>query len=199
MLQRTLVTLFLFGCTTSAPNTSGETAEDAQFLALVDTDDDGSAIEDDAPRQVRLSELAAQQAKQPRLIMLVAAAGWCGPCQAEAAALSSFADDYRERGVLIVTALIEDVQSRPASIEFARLWAREFSLTVPALIDTEFQTSDYVDINAMPTSVVLDADTLSIRTTEVGADTGADPLGKYRALLDHELSSLSANFRVVAA
>ena len=92
--------------------------------------------------------------------------------------------------VVVLSAIIEDAQSRPASVEFARLWAREFELTVPLLIDSEFQTASFIDLNAMPCSVVIDAATMSIVETGIGADTGPDPLGKYRALLDHALSSL---------
>ena len=178
------------GCAGNDPKPADDVSTDAQFLALIDGSDAGSATDDDEPQLVRLSDYSAEKLPGTKLIMLVAAAGWCGPCQSEAAALSKFADDYADRGVVVLSAIIEDAQSRPASVEFARLWAREFELTVPLLIDSEFQTASFIDLNAMPCSVVIDAATMSIVETGIGADTGPDPLGKYRALLDHALSSL---------
>ena len=184
------LSLLAAGCSGSTLKPVAEVAGDAQFLALVDGDDPGDATDDDVPEMVRLRDFSADNRPGTKLIMLVAAAGWCGPCQVEASALSAFAADYKKRGVVVLTALIEDAQSKPATVAFARLWAHEFSVTVPLLIDSDFQTASYVDLNAMPTSVIIDAKTMSIRQTGVGADTGSDPLGKYRALLDRELSSL---------
>lgn len=189
MLRSLFIAVFLtVGCASTDPDPEPEVAADAEFLALIDGPDVGSGSDDDEPQLVRLGDFSAE--RPTKLIMLVAAAGWCGPCQVEAGALNALAEDYADQGVVVVTALIEDAQSRPATVEFARLWAREFSLTVPVLIDSEFQTRSYIDLNAMPSSVIIDATTLKIRNAGVGADTGSDPFGKYRALLDHELSSL---------
>lgn len=185
-----VLALVAAGCSGSSPKPVGELVGDAEFLALVDGADPGDATDDDDPQLVHLSDFSAANRPGTKLIMLVAAAGWCGPCQSEAAALSAFAADYADRGVVVVSAIIQDAESRPADVEFARVWAHEFSLTIPLLIDSKFQTASYIDLNAMPSSAIIDATTLSIRKTVVGADTGTDPLGKYRALLDHELSSL---------
>lgn len=178
------------GCAGNDPKAVADLSADPEFLALIDGADAGSATADDEPKMVRLSDFSAQKRPGTKLIMLVAAAGWCGPCQSEAAALSAFAEDYADKDVVVLSAIIEDAQSKPASVDFARLWAREFELTVPLLIDSEFHTASYIDLNAMPSSVIINAATMSITKTGIGADTGSDPLGKYRALLDHELSSL---------
>lgn len=186
-MRSLFIAVFLtVGCASTGPGPEPEVADDAEFLALIDGSDVGSRSDDEEPQLVRLGDFSAE--RPTKLIMLVAAAGWCGPCQVEAGALNAFAEDYADREVVVLTALIEDVQSDPATVEFARLWAREFSLTVPVLIDSEFQTRSYIDLDAMPSSVIIDASTLEIRNIGVGADTGSDPFKGYRALLDHELS-----------
>ncbi|HKY39934.1 MAG TPA: redoxin domain-containing protein [Polyangiaceae bacterium] len=161
---------------------------DEEWLALVDSDDAGSDTFDEEPRRVRLSEFSAQGRPGTKLIMLVGAAGWCAPCQVEAAALSAFAADYEGRGVVVLTALIQDADSQPAELEFAKRWASTFSLTVPTLIDSKFVTADYFDLAAMPSTLIIDATNFNLRQVVVGADTGPDPLAKYRKLLDHYLS-----------
>lgn len=165
-------------------------AEDLEWLALVDGDDAGSIVHDEEPRGVRLSDYAASGRPGTKAVVLLAAAGWCAPCQAEASVLSSFVATYEPQGVSVLTAVIQDAQSNPADVEFGRLWAETFSLTIPTLIDSDFTTSRYFDIGAMPSAMLIDAQSLEILSVTIGADTGSDPLGKYRDLLDYHLSRL---------
>lgn len=163
-------------------------AVDESWMALVDGDDPGSQSYDDAPREVRLSDYASERAPGTQIIMLLAAAGWCAPCQSEAAALNEFAAAYASRGVAVLTAVFQDPRAKPASLEFAKQWAKTFGLTVPTLIDSEFKTSKYFDSAQMPAAMLLDADDLRVLAIGVGADPGSDPLGKYRELVDYELA-----------
>jgi thiol-disulfide isomerase/thioredoxin len=162
-------------------------AEDAAWEALVDSDDPGFESHDDEPRSVRLSDYGSATRPGTKVIVLVAATGWCAPCQAEASALNAFAKEYEPRGASVLTAVIENTDGDPADVEFARLWGRTFSLTVPIVVDSAFETRKYFDLDAMPSTMIIDADTLEIRTITVGADAGSDPLAKYRALVDFHL------------
>lgn len=165
-----------------------ETLEDMALLAFVDDDADGACCNQE-PRTVRLSDYFASNRPGTRIIMLNAAAGWCGPCMREAAALPAFAAAYEPRGVAVLTAVFQDQNGSPADSEFARTWAETFSLTTPTLIDTSFQTSRYFDVNTMPANMFVDAETLEILAIATGAETGDDPMQVYRELLDYYLQS----------
>ncbi len=63
---------------------AGELLADLQFSALVDTNGDGQC-HDDAASTARLSDYLAERRPGTRILMVNAAAGWCEPCQREAA------------------------------------------------------------------------------------------------------------------
>jgi thiol-disulfide isomerase/thioredoxin len=157
-----------------------ETIADLEFLAFVDADTT-------EPRTLRLSDYFAENRPGTRIIMINAAAGWCVPCMREAAAMPALADEYEPRGVVILTAVFQDQNGDPADAEFVRAWVDSFELSVPALIDTDFQTSAYFDVNTMPANMFVDAETREILQIATGAETGDDPLREYRELLDYYL------------
>ena len=175
-------------CSSQTESAAASVAVDDRWLALVDGADPGAQVHDDEPRELQLGDYAAAARPGTKLIMLVGAAGWCAPCQSEAASLSELATAYEPKGVAVLTAVFQDANAKPASLAFARQWAETFELTVPTLIDTEFKTGRYFDSDQMPATMLVDARTLSVLEIEVGADTGADPLRKYRELLDFQLA-----------
>jgi thiol-disulfide isomerase/thioredoxin len=182
-MPATLVTLAMFatpGCGGGDDPPSGEMIADMEFLAFVD----GDTTE---PRTLLLSDYFAENRPGTRIIMINAAAGWCAPCVREAMALPELAAEYEPRGVAILTAVFQDQNGDPADAEFVRAWIQTCNLTVPVLIDTEFQTSAYFDVNTMPANMFVDAETREILQIATGAETGDDPLREYRELLDYYL------------
>lgn len=185
-MKKRFLCMALAACGGAASEPSGQPVEDLELLAFVDDDGDGLSF-DDAPRAVRLSDYFARSRPGTRLIVLNAAAGWCSPCQAEAAALSEFAATYEPAGVVVLTAVIQDHDGAAATSEFARLWAETFSLSVPVLVDEDFATAAYFDLSAMPANLFIDAETETVLRVAVGADSGDDPMREYRDLVDHYL------------
>lgn len=163
-----------------------ETLEDLAFEAFIDSDGDGACY-DEEPRTIRLSDYYAENRPGTRIIMINAAAGWCGPCMREAAELSEFAAAYESRGVVVLTAVFQDQNGAPADTAFAGIWAETFGLSTPTLIDTSFQTGRYFDVNTMPANMFVDAETLEILEIATGAEPGDDPMQVYRELLDFYL------------
>lgn len=162
------------------------TLEDLEFLAYVDVDQDGLAGNDE-PRMLRLSEYFAANRAGTRIIMINAAAGWCSPCMQEASAIPEFVAAYQPRGVAVLTAVFQDQNGDPADAAFTKLWAENFSLPNPTLVDSSFATSKYFDVSAMPANLFADATTLEILSIATGAEPGGDPLKTYRELLDFYL------------
>lgn len=184
MLHRVLVVAVVAGAALSCAGggtSDGQKLEDMEFLALVDP------VTDVEPRLIRLSDYFAENRPGTRIIMLNAAAGWCAPCLREATALPELAATYGPQGVAILSAVFQDQNGDPADAEFVRTWAQSCQLTVPALIDSTFQTGIYFDVNTMPANMFVDAETLDILAIATGAATGDDPLKDYRDLLDYYL------------
>jgi thiol-disulfide isomerase/thioredoxin len=175
-----LPVLALPGCGGGDDPPPREMIADMECLAFVDADTT-------EPRTLRLSDYFAENRPGTRIIMINAAAGWCVPCMREAAALNALAAEYEPRGVAILTAVFQDQNGDPADAEFVRAWVDSFELTVPALIDSDFQTSVYFDVNTMPANMFVDAETREILQIATGAETGDDPLREYRELLDYYL------------
>ena len=165
---------------------SGRVLVDLELPALVDANGNGVS-HDDAVTTTRLSDYLAAKRPGTRVLMVNAAAGWCEPCQREAAALPAFQAEYGPRGVAIVTAVFQDPAGAPCDEAFARLWAKTFSLPVPVLIDTQFQTGAYFQANVMPANLFVDAETSEILLVATGAEPSADPLRADRDFLDSHL------------
>ena len=160
---------------------------DLRFSALVDADGNGMS-HDDPVTSVNLLDYLASARPGTRLLMLNAAAGWCDPCQREAAALPAFQATYEPQGVAIVSAVFEDPDGDPADEAFVRLWGETFTLSIPLLIDSEFQTDAYFEANVMPANMFVDAETAEIVLVATGAEPGTDPLRAYREFLDAYLA-----------
>lgn len=158
-----------------------EKVTDIQFSAFLGGDTAGE------PVTVHLADWFAENAPGTRILMVNAAAGWCVPCMREAQAMPAFAAEYEPMGVAILTAVFQDQNGDPADPEFVKTWVDTFQLEVPALIDSDFQTGAWFDVNALPANMFVDAETREILTIAHGADTGDDPMQEYRALLDHYL------------
>ena len=159
-----------------------ELLQDLSFEGYVGGDTAGD------PVAIRLSDYTAEKRPGTKILMLNAAAGWCVPCMREAEAMGEFAAAYEPEGVAIVVAVFQDQNAEPASPEFVTAWIDNFDLDVPVVIDGDFQTSLYFDVNVMPANLFVDAETLEILTVAEGAETGDDPMSEYRELLDHYLS-----------
>jgi thiol-disulfide isomerase/thioredoxin len=180
-----ILVLLATACGNGAPR-EREIVQDQEFLAFVDANGDGLSFNDE-PQTIRLSDYFASNRPGTEIVMVNAAAGWCGPCMVEASALKEFAAEYEPRGVAILTAVFQDQNFDPADSDFVREWAESFELSVPALIDSDFATSRYFDVNTMPANMFVDAKTGEILVVAAGAEPGTDPMREYRELLDYQL------------
>ena len=176
----------LSGCAGSGGSAEGQVLDDASFLGFVDDDGNGKSF-DDAPRTVALSDFFAKNRPGTRVIMLNAAAGWCGPCMHEAAKLTELATEYNPKGVVVVTAVFQKDDATASDEAFTKLRAETFQRSIPTLVDSSFVTKKYFDVNTLPANMFVDAETGRILTVATGAKPGDDPLAEYRAWLDDRL------------
>lgn len=124
---------------------------------------DGSAL--------RLGEQRGQ------VVMLNFWASWCAPCKQEMPHLNRLYDKYRDAGFVLLGVNVDD-DPRKANEVVARL-----GLRFPVLLDGGKKVSRLYDLNAMPTTVVIDRDG-RVRHVHHGYRDG------YEAEYDSQIRSL---------
>lgn len=78
-------------------------------------------------------------------------ASWCGPCTSEAADLSTFAWQERNRNVKVVGVVFND------SLSAAVAFARHYGSLYPSLIDPNGAIANSYGVTSPPTTFVIDA------------------------------------------
>jgi peroxiredoxin len=97
-------------------------------------------------KNLRLSEHRGE------VVMINFWATWCGPCRQELPLLNRLHEQYRKAGFTLLGVNIDD---RP---DAAQTMAKKLGITFPVLFDTEKRVSGLYDVNAMPSTVLIDRD-----------------------------------------
>jgi thiol-disulfide isomerase/thioredoxin len=95
---------------------------------------------------LRLEELRGQ------VVLLNFWASWCGPCRQEMPILDELHKRYERAGFKVLGVNVE-----PDSAEANRL-LKKIPVTFPILYDTDSTVSKLYDVQAMPTTVLIDRD-----------------------------------------
>ena len=103
-------------------------------------------LKSSAGRNVKLSEHRGE------VIMINFWATWCGPCRQEMPLLNRIHEQYRKAGFTLLGVNIDD---RP---EVAQSMAKKLGVTFPVLFDAGKRVSRLYDVNAMPSTVLIDRD-----------------------------------------
>ena len=122
----------------------------------------------DTPMVIKLSEFAKNGYK---VILLNAAAGWCGPCQQETMGFKSLAAKYPELGIYQI--LFDNVgQGQIPTLSFLNQWTKALKPFGATGIDPE---RNIVPINtggSTPLNMIIDAKTLKVLQKFNGAPSG---------------------------
>lgn len=95
-------------------------------------------------KNIRLSELRGE------VVMLNFWASWCGPCRQELPHLDALAKRYGRGGF---TLLGVNVDANP---EDAEKLLKEIPVSFPVLLDSSSKVSELYQVDAMPTTVIID-------------------------------------------
>lgn len=93
---------------------------------------------------VRLAEQRGQ------VVMLNFWASWCGPCRKEMPLLDAMSKRYSSAGFVLYGVNVEEDNTD------AKKLLKELGVTFPALFDPESKASSLYNVDAMPTTVVID-------------------------------------------
>ena len=93
---------------------------------------------------VRLAEQRGQ------VVMLNFWASWCGPCRKEMPLLDEMSKRYSAAGFVLYGVNVEEDNTD------AKKLIKELGVTFPILYDTESKASSLYNVDAMPTTVMID-------------------------------------------
>lgn len=89
--------------------------------------------------------------KEKKAVLINIWASWCPPCRLEFPFLEKAYEEYRDQvEVIALSGETED------TLDILRAYAEERGMTFPVARDENLQVSDYLDIQAFPTSVIVD-------------------------------------------
>lgn len=88
-------------------------------------------------------------------------AGWCPPCQAEAADIQALFAELHDSGFVVIMGMFEDYQGASASPSFLDQWTSTYGITFPVLADNSGSMTQYyrpADQGYIPLNVIVDRD-----------------------------------------
>lgn len=95
---------------------------------------------------IRLSELRGE------VVLINFWASWCGPCRDEMPLLNDIYLKFRDKGFKLLGVNVEE------DFRKGKIMVRDLKIVFPILLDSENTVSKKFDIDAMPTTVLVDRD-----------------------------------------
>jgi peroxiredoxin len=92
------------------------------------------------------------QEQRGRVVLVNFWATWCAPCRKEMPHLNRLYEKYRASGFVLLGVNVDDDTSKAAAV------AEQLGLKFPVLLDSEKKASKLYDLNAMPSTVLVDRD-----------------------------------------
>lgn len=102
------------------------------------------ALSSSTGKNVRLKELRGQ------VVLINFWASWCGPCRQEMPLLDGIYKKYSKLGFVILGVNVEQDNSK------AKTYLHDVPVTFPILYDPKNELTKTYNVNAMPTTVIVD-------------------------------------------
>lgn len=117
-----------------------------------------------------------------RFLVVTSTAVWCAACKLEYEDFASGrVDEYHARGVEFLGALFEDNDSNPAKPSDLKLWATEYNVNFPFVLDPALKLGSFFDREATPMEMIVDVSTMQILYIATGWATSG-PASMWTAL-----------------
>ncbi|TAK96153.1 MAG: TlpA family protein disulfide reductase [Aquabacterium sp.] len=112
-----------------------------------------------------------------RVVLVNFWATWCGPCRQEIPHLNRLHEKYKRAGLVLLGVNVDDDPANAAAV------AAKLDIQFPVLMDTDKKVSDQYDLQAMPSTYLIDRDG-KVRYVHRGYLDG------YEALYDKQIREL---------
>lgn len=125
------------------------------LMALPGLHAHGVAISDEAPdftlKSLKGSNLRLEEYRG-QVVLINFWASWCGPCRQEMPVLDRLHNRYEDAGFLVLGVNVEG-EAKPA-----QKIVDKTNVTFPVLIDKDQKVSELYNLEAMPSTIVVDRD-----------------------------------------
>jgi hypothetical protein len=107
---------------------------------------------------------------KPKAMMVIIAAGWCGPCQQEAKNI--LPGEYAEfaPGAEFLTIMAEDASYNEPNLKDIENWSTKYKAQWPSVVDGQFKFFALAAEPAFPANILIDTRTMTIVDRVAGAD-----------------------------
>jgi len=102
------------------------------------------------------------------VLLVNTAAVWCSACRTEHETLPDRARELGPRGLVILSALFQDQERNPASVEDLSQWTDVFATNFPMVLDPGYSFGLYASAETAPLNLVIDARTMTLLGKYVG-------------------------------
>lgn len=126
----------------------------------------------ESPRETfDFEALRAMRASGAKLLVFNVAAFWCSPCKSEAVEFQeTVVPKYAPRGVLFLSAVVQDSSRRPTTDTQIDAWISTFHTTFAIARDPGGFVNTLFNPDSMPLNMIVDLETMKIEEKIIGAD-----------------------------
>jgi len=103
-------------------------------------------------------------------ILIDVSAEWCAACQSQASSAPALAQQYDQLGVRVLTLVVQDASSAPATASTALEWRTQYELTDETVVaDPSFSFAPVNQTSVdLPVTIVVDPRTMTIMKVDQG-------------------------------
>ena len=145
----------------------GSTVENVCFRGARDPAVGLPGLEQDL-EAISLADYYTGQRPTARLILLNTSAVWCSACRIEHETLSEHARQYRDRGLVVLSALFQAQDRSPATFDDLKTWVKVFDTDFPIVLDPSYALGRYASAETAPLNLVIDAASMKILDKYIG-------------------------------
>lgn len=102
------------------------------------------------------------------VLLVNTAAVWCSACRIEHETLPDRARELGPRGLVILSALFQDQERNPASVDDLGRWTDAFSSNFPMVLDPNYSFGQYASAETAPLNLVVDTRTMTLVAKFIG-------------------------------
>ena len=157
----------------------GDVMQDRKWMGYADTAADTDIDPfNEPPHEISLADYYTPNNPKSRVVVLIQSAGWCGPCQEEAAQLPGVSATWQPKGVTFITLMWQNPDQTPGTTDYSKEWGTMFHQDTPVVADPNDFAGVPFGNQGIPFLVMIDAKTMKIISFPDGPDN-ADVYQQY--------------------